>query len=123
MRKLNLFTYTLLFCLAWVCTQAAAQTGQPLPPYRFHQKTRTVDTAAEFRQMNNGRVRVLRTPRCQTYQLGTLIGTQNGIVQQIRPGVVRPFPNRPLPYNEITVIAEESPTVLWFGTKQKKSTA
>lgn len=97
---------------------ALAQNGNPLPPYRFHQKTRTVHTAAEFRQMTKGRVTLQRSPRCQTYQLGTLIGTSNGVVQQLRPGVVRPFPNRPLPYHEITVIAEESPTVLWFGTKR-----
>ena len=108
-----------IILLSLLCATATlAQTSQALPPYRFHQKTRTVHTAAEFRQLTKGRVIVQRSPRCQTYQLGTLIGTPNGVVQQVKPGVVRPFPGRALPVNEITVIAEESPTVLWFGTKR-----
>ncbi|MEP7270676.1 MAG: hypothetical protein ABI882_04195 [Acidobacteriota bacterium] len=83
----------------------------------FEQKSRTTHTPGEFRSLTANRVRLFRSATLVRKD-GTLVGGPDGVVRRSASGGLAPFPARlRLPVNEITVIAEERPGLLWFGSR------
>ncbi len=94
-----------------------AQTGAP---QSYLQKLRTVHTPADFQHLAGtpgSKIQLHREPRWQLADGSVLIGSSRGIVREQSGEKVQPFPaDTLLPWNEITVIAEEQPGLLWIGT-------
>ena len=106
---------SICFCLG-ICVASQAQS-----PNAYSQKTRTFHTAEEFARMTDGKIKIHRTLRYETYRSDSyLIGTIEGAILQTKDKkYARPFStNYLLPVNAINVVAEEFPGIFWFGTKQ-----
>jgi hypothetical protein len=98
-------------CLCIFLTTSAFAQGQT-----YSQPTRTFHTADEFKQMTKGQVKIHRE---RVLPLHSLSGTDDGLVQKSNDGSLRPYPpGALLPWNEVTVLAEEQPAVIWVGTKR-----
>jgi hypothetical protein len=92
--------------------------NQAPPEKSFTQFSRAFYTPAEFTRMTDGRVRMMRTANLARAN-DSLIGGASGIVSRNAAGNLTPFPQlRVLPWAEVTVLASESPTVTWIGTKR-----
>jgi hypothetical protein len=86
--------------VAGLVASVVAVAGQAAPPAAsFLQKTRTFDTAEEFKKTAGGKVRMVR-------------GIAPGAEEALRRTA------SPLPVNEITVVNAESPSVTWVGTRR-----
>jgi hypothetical protein len=87
-------------CAVWVCLCAAlAAAAQAVPPATYGQKTRTFHAADDFQQTTGGRVRIQRH-----------LDREQEVAQRL--AVMR------WPSTQFTVIAAESPSVTWVGTRQ-----
>ena len=84
-----------LACAVAVLTVSAA----PVQERTYRQKTRTFHTAGEFARITAGKTRLQRL-------------ADPGQLDSIRAALV------PLPSSAITVVAAESPSVVWIGTPQ-----
>lgn len=109
----------IVLCFCFFClTDGLAQEPASANTAKFAQRTRTFHTAAEFNRLTKGRVRIHRAPKLRQPDR-VLIGSDDGIVVQLRDGA--PYPhssNILLPWSEITVIAADEPAVIWIGTKR-----
>jgi hypothetical protein len=93
-----------------------AQSEPAGSPYA--QKSRTFHTSADFLRLTSGRVKLHRLPQLKRTD-GVLVGGKNGVVSRSSRGVLAPYPVRTrLPVNDITVIAEERPGIVWLGTRR-----
>lgn len=112
---------SLSLCLSMVCpAQTQPEVGGAGDKY--WQLSRTFHSAAEFKRLTKGKVRLQRAAMVQTSGDGVLIGTRNGILQRTPQGKLQPYlPNannvRLLPRAEITALAEE-PSFVWIGTRK-----
>ena len=77
---------------------AVLLSAQPPSPATYRQKTRTFHTPEEFSRLSGGNVTIHR-------------GRDAGREETLRRSVT------PLPSGEITVVAAESPSVTWVGTR------
>jgi hypothetical protein len=69
--------------------------------------------------MTKGQVTLYRQATLREPDGSVLIGSDDGIVRKAKDGSTRPYPtNIQLPWNEITVIANDQPSVIWIGTKR-----
>jgi hypothetical protein len=111
----NLLRYTLPLVILLMSHTASAQ---PKPSHTFLQKSRTFHTSAEFERTAGSSVKLVRSTRLMR-RGGVLVGGKNGVVERTASGTLSPFPyGQLLPVNDITVIAEERPGILWFGSKR-----
>ncbi|MBX3279598.1 MAG: hypothetical protein KF868_16465 [Acidobacteria bacterium] len=100
-----------LLLVAMLYLPAEAQT-----PSTYIQASRTFHTPQEFTEITAGRVEMIHSAQLLRAGQG-LIGGEKGIVTWDSAGGFSPFPaGRLLPWNEITVIAQESQSLLWIGT-------
>src|SRR2546428_8397688 len=82
----------------------------------YSQMTRTFHSVDDFTRLTKGKVKIQRNPTLR-YLGGELIGSPSGIVRRDRDGSLSPYPSViQLPYNEITVIVDDQPSVVWIGT-------
>ncbi len=82
----------------------------------YLQKNRSFFSTSEFERATQGKVPLKREARL-AIQSGILAGSSHGIALQRSDGSAAPFPpDRILPWNEVTVIALEAPSVYWIGT-------
>lgn len=92
-------------------------SSQSLPAGTYLQKSRSFHTVAEFARITGSRVRLIRSRRLAR-KSGVLLVGERGAVLRGANGVLAPFPDgQVLPVKEMTVVAEERPGVVWFGTK------
>ncbi len=112
-------TIRFLLLVVFLLAGISAVSGQNQPPNTFSQKSRTFYDSAEFRRIpGSSGIRLIRAKRLAR-KGGVLIGSEHGVVWRATDGALAPFPARQrLPVNEITVIAEQSAGVLWFGTRR-----
>ncbi len=102
----------LCLCFFLICNfsstaQAQAQYSQPI---------RTFHSAEEFKQLTKGQVKIQRRNYLASQKL---VGADNGIIQRYGQRTFRPFPTSSLlPWNEVTVIADDQPGAILIGTKR-----
>jgi hypothetical protein len=103
-----------LLCLCFFLISISAQSNEQT---KYSQRTRTFHTPEEFRQMTKGQVKI---ERGRTTELSRLSGSDAGLVQKYGNGSIQPFPplGVQLPWNEITVLADDQPSVVLIGTKK-----
>jgi len=83
---------------------------------KYSQPIRTFHSIEEFNRLTKGQVKIQRG---KTTTLTKLQGTDNGILQKLPNGSMRPYPaGVQLPWNEITVLADDQPAVVLIGTKR-----
>src|SRR5437867_12311996 len=81
------------------------------PSGRYLQKVRT------FHASVPKEIRLRRDARLEKSAGEALVGSARGIVRRMPDGALEPFPaTHALPWNEITVIAEQAPGIVWIGT-------
>jgi len=108
----------LLLCLcAFLLSSSSLPTSaQSIGSEKFSQRTRTFHSPEEFKRMTKGQVQIVRE---RILPSSVLIGSDEGIVRKSGDGSLHPYPfDKLLPWNEVTVLAEEEPTALWVGTKR-----
>jgi hypothetical protein len=106
-------TLCLLFCGFTIRAAQSQASGEGI----YFQKIRTLHSAEEFKRLTGGKVSLHRQNQWKRADGGTLIGTRSGVILRNAEGATEPFPgNRALPWNEITVVAEERPGIVWLGT-------
>ncbi|HKQ79739.1 MAG TPA: hypothetical protein VJ810_38955 [Blastocatellia bacterium] len=82
----------------------------------YSQRTRTFHSADDFNRITEGKVKIHRNSTLR-YLGGELIGSSTGIVRRNPDGSLSPYPSfAQLPCNEITVIVDDQPSVIWIGT-------
>jgi hypothetical protein len=106
----------------WLCVfpavSAFAQNRQADSSNTYPQATRTFHSVDDFNRLTKGKVEIRRSPKWP-YLDGELIGSSSGIVRRHSDGSLNPYSSAArLPYDEITVIAYERPSVVWIGTKR-----
>ncbi|HEY3128234.1 MAG TPA: hypothetical protein VGL91_02135 [Acidobacteriota bacterium] len=78
---------------------------------------RTFHSVVEFKQQTREKVSLKRQAQSALSNGNSLLGSTRGLVLRKIDGNLESFPSdRLLPWNEITVTAEEAPEVLWIGT-------
>lgn len=103
-----------LLCLCFLVNSPS--NAQSAEQAKYGQPTRTFHSIEEFNRLTKGQVKVQRS---KTTALTKLQGTDNGILQKLPNGSVRPYPaGVQLPWNEITVLADDKPAVVLIGTKR-----
>ncbi len=114
-----------MFRLLFLCLLlSVGQVGSNRAPHdtreqagAYLQKVRTFHARAEFERATQGKVRLYREVRFKTSRGDLLIGSTRGVALRKTDGSLQPFPaDRLLPHIEVTVIAEESPALIWVGT-------
>ncbi|MFN7999919.1 MAG: hypothetical protein U0X75_02760 [Acidobacteriota bacterium] len=104
-----------LLCLC-VFASPTASNAQTTTQTKYSQPTRTFHSAEEFNRLTKGQVKIQRG---KTTTLTQLQGTDDGILKKLPDGSLRPFPvGVQLPWNEITVLADDQPAVVLIGTKR-----
>lgn len=112
LRRISLLIMILFLASTAVAAQGAGYTSLYL------QKSRTFHTIPEFRRTFAKKVTMVRTARLVRGD-STLAGSPVGVVRRSSNGELSPFPSDiRLPVNDVTVIAEEAPGIVWFGTKR-----
>jgi hypothetical protein len=107
----------LYLCLCiFVTTPIFAQDRQADSKNIYSQMTRTSHSADDFNRLTKGEVKIHRKPALR-YVGGELIGSSSGHVRRHHDGSLSPYPDlAQLPCNEITVIVDDQPSVIWIGT-------
>ncbi|HEY2933852.1 MAG TPA: hypothetical protein VGK99_19105 [Acidobacteriota bacterium] len=83
---------------------------------KFLQKFRTFHTPEQFQPFSR-QVRIYRQPRVRITGGALLVGSKRGIISKKPDGSLEPFPaDRLLPWNEVTVLSEQRPGIVWVGT-------
>ncbi|HMV47826.1 MAG TPA: hypothetical protein PLD20_31220 [Blastocatellia bacterium] len=106
---------TCLLCLCiFLCSKSAR--AQSPEQSKYSQPTRTFHSPEEFKQITKGKVRI---ERGRTILFHRLYGSEDGIVRKFGNGIASPYPvNVQLPWNEITVLADDQPGAILIGTKR-----
>jgi hypothetical protein len=106
---------TAMLCLC-VFMISFSTYAQSVDQTKYSQPTRTFHSTEEFNRLTKGQVKIQRS---KTTTLTKLQGTDNGILQKLPNGSMRPYPaGVQLPWNEITVLADDQPAVVLIGTKR-----
>ncbi|MBO0725581.1 MAG: hypothetical protein J2P52_08280 [Blastocatellia bacterium] len=83
----------------------------------YSQMTRTFHSADDFNRLTRGKVEIHRDSTLR-YIGGELIGSSSGVVRREHDGSLTPYPFvAQLPCNEITVLVDDQPSVVWIGTE------
>ncbi|MEK7831145.1 MAG: hypothetical protein AAB401_08675, partial [Acidobacteriota bacterium] len=102
-----------LLCLCFLLISTNAQSAEQS---KYSQRTRTFHSPEEFRQITKGKVKI---ERGRTIAYRQLYGSDDGIVQKLDNRTTSPYPaNALLPWNEITVLADDLPSAILIGTKK-----
>ncbi len=105
------------FCLYLSATRSIAAQDQEKPtPGVYLQKTVRIVPLNASRAVTNG-VSFHRRPRFKTANGDTLIGSANGIIRENSSGGLDLVSGN-LPSNQITVVTEEEPGLIWIGTER-----
>lgn len=106
----------LCLCVFLFCCPSPSTNAQSTRPEKYSQPSRTFHTAEEFNQLTKGKVKIHHSPTLR-YASGELIGSSSGIVRRHNDGSLSPYPDVvQLPWNEVTVIVDGQPSVVWIGT-------
>ncbi|HEX9005182.1 MAG TPA: hypothetical protein VGB07_35050 [Blastocatellia bacterium] len=83
---------------------------------KYSQRICTFHSLEEFKQMTKGKVKI---ERGRTILSRQLYGSDDGIVRKLDNRTTSPYPsNMPLPWNQITVLADDQPGAILIGTKR-----
>ncbi len=102
----------LCLCLFLICNLSGTVHAQA----QYSQPIRTFHSQEEFKQLTKGQVKIHKRNYLTSQKL---FGADNGIIQRYGQRTFRPFPTGSLlPWNEVTVIADDQPGAILIGTKR-----
>lgn len=108
----------LCLCVFLFRSSSFSTNAQALATEKFLQRIRKFHSAEDFKQLTQNKVKISRQPTLK-YAGGELIGSSSGIVLKRRDGSISPYPaGIQLPADEITVLLDDQPSVIWIGTKR-----